>query len=938
MTTTQAGVVLRHLRGLIAADGPGLLGDRQLLERFTAAREEAAFAALVRRHGPMVHGVCRRVLGNAHDAEDAFQATFLVLASRAGTIGKAESVGGWLYQVAYNTALKARASAAARRRREQRVGGRPPADPLAEVTGRELLGVLDEELHKLPERQRAPLVLCYLEGLTRDEAAGRLGFSQSTLKRRLEEGRERLRRRLERRGLALSAALLTAGVGGAAVSSSLGAATVAAGLAVASGGRPAVSAGAASLLRAMSAGPRKAVAAVLAAVAVAAAGAALLACRAPAAAGGDPPQAVGAPQPAPEVRPAEPAVPEKPDLSLKGTVVDAAGKPVGGAKVAVIALVEQPYRGRVGQRGHKVLASGEADKEGRFRLDCAPAMPSRVPFRQLLASAPDHGLGWLPLSDDAGEADLKVKLPDEQVIRGRLIDLQGKGAGGVKLHVAEVLPTPNRGAVGWNTGGTSTSSRMTPAASAPPLYDFPAQPAKLDAWPAEVKTDDGGRFVVRGVGKDQGVTLLATDERFAPQRLVVSTAAKDRPEAVERALEPARWLEGQVVGEDTGKPIGQKVLLDFSRAGELLQVWADEKGHFRVNCLPGLITVEPYPPDGSPYLTRVAFLAWPKGGKTRHEVKVELPRGALVSGQVTEADSGKPVAGAVLSYLPSQDNAVNGMMLSWLRSPGEFVRTKDDGTFMATVYPGKGVLMAKGPTRDYVPERLDSKELGLGPFGASVYADAAVPLDLKPGADAPPVALKVRRGVTVKGRVLDPDGKPAKSALLYHAGSLQDQGDRAYFLDHSPAPLAVKDGAFTLTGLDPKAETPVYVLDRKNEVGGRLVVSGKSAGEEVTIKLQPCARAKGRVVDAAGKPQAGQFLAGLRLLLAPDDRVFLFWPVGGLGSDRDGRLTVPGLIPGATYRYFDGKKQRDFTAEAGKTHDLGEVAPPMYGGGSGGSQ
>src|SRR5262245_14871990 len=175
-----------------------------------------------------------------------------------------------------------------------------------------------------------------------------------------------------------------------------------------------------------------------------------------------------------------------------------------------------------------------------------------------------------------------------------------------------------------------------------------------------------------------------------------------------------------------------------------------------------------------------------------------------------------------------------------MRYPGEFVRTKDDGTFTATVYPNKGILMAKGPTRDYVLERLDRKELGLGKFGAVLYADAAVPLDLKAGADAPPVALKLRRGVTVKGRVLDPDGKPVKSAGLYHPLRLQDQGDLAYFFDHrravdaevallvgpDPGPLAVKDGSFTLTGLDPKAEVPVYVLDRKNEVGGRVVVSG----------------------------------------------------------------------------------------------------------------
>jgi DNA-directed RNA polymerase specialized sigma24 family protein len=108
MATTQAGIVLGRLRGLLADKSDGRPGDGQLLERFASLREESAFAALLQRHGPMVLGVCRRVLRDGHDAEDAFQTTFLTLAQRAGTLGRRESVGGWLYRVAYNAALKAR--------------------------------------------------------------------------------------------------------------------------------------------------------------------------------------------------------------------------------------------------------------------------------------------------------------------------------------------------------------------------------------------------------------------------------------------------------------------------------------------------------------------------------------------------------------------------------------------------------------------------------------------------------------------------------------------------------------------------------------------------------------------------------------------------------------------------------------------------------------
>src|SRR5205085_2443405 len=128
------------------------------------------------RHGPMVVNVCRRVLGDQHLAEEAFQATFLVLVRKAGSIRRRELLGNWLYGTAYRTAAKARAQAARRQAREAQAPVRQPPDPLAEITLRELFAVLDEELHRLAPRYQAPLVLCYLEGQTRDEAARQLGW------------------------------------------------------------------------------------------------------------------------------------------------------------------------------------------------------------------------------------------------------------------------------------------------------------------------------------------------------------------------------------------------------------------------------------------------------------------------------------------------------------------------------------------------------------------------------------------------------------------------------------------------------------------------------------------------------------------------------------------------------------------------------------------
>jgi serpin B len=197
---------LRHLRRTTPSAGAGDPSDGQLLERFAGQRDEAAFAALLERHGRMVWNVCRRVLANASDADDAFQAAFLVLVRKAGSIARRESVGSWLHGVAYRVALEARASAA-RRRTHERQGATMPTVEAANKGGwSEVRQILDEELARLPEKYRAPLVLCYLEGKTNDEAADLLGWTRGTIAGRLSRARDLLRHRLTRRGLGLTSA------------------------------------------------------------------------------------------------------------------------------------------------------------------------------------------------------------------------------------------------------------------------------------------------------------------------------------------------------------------------------------------------------------------------------------------------------------------------------------------------------------------------------------------------------------------------------------------------------------------------------------------------------------------------------------------------------------------------------------------------------------
>ncbi len=212
MAIGKDGAVLRQLRMLFNVGTVRELTDGQLLERFATDRGEVAelaFAVLVERHGPMVLRVCRGVLADAHDTQDAFQATFLVLVRKARALWVRDSLGPWLHQVAYRTASCAR-SAAARRHRHERRAARSEEAAVRPEPPDELETTLHEEINRLPERYRAPVVLCDLEGCTHDQAARHLGWPVGTVKSRLSRGRERLRGRLLRRGLTPDPGLIAA--------------------------------------------------------------------------------------------------------------------------------------------------------------------------------------------------------------------------------------------------------------------------------------------------------------------------------------------------------------------------------------------------------------------------------------------------------------------------------------------------------------------------------------------------------------------------------------------------------------------------------------------------------------------------------------------------------------------------------------------------------
>jgi RNA polymerase sigma factor (sigma-70 family) len=207
-----------------AAPTPGApLRDDELLARFVASGDEGAFADLVKRHGPLVMGVCRRVLGNVHDSEDAFQATFLMLARRAESIRQQSSLAPWLYKVAYHIALKAKAGRRKMRWEESAAwtADSSPLDPLTMAVARDVRKAIDDELDRLPKRYRTVIVLCHLQGMNRDEAAHSLGWSEGAVKGCLERARQILRYRLARRGLALATVLAVVGASQQAAAASI---------------------------------------------------------------------------------------------------------------------------------------------------------------------------------------------------------------------------------------------------------------------------------------------------------------------------------------------------------------------------------------------------------------------------------------------------------------------------------------------------------------------------------------------------------------------------------------------------------------------------------------------------------------------------------------------------------------------------------------------
>jgi RNA polymerase sigma factor (sigma-70 family) len=723
MAAESSGQPLANLRLFLSAQTPSDVPDRELLDRFVGGRDEAAFAALVHRHGSMVLAVCRRVLRDPHDAEDACQATFIILSRKAAAIRKPDALGSWLHGVAFRVARDLRAKLARRTTQTLAPGddvARP--EPAESLTWAEVRQALDEELGRLPEHYRAALVLCYLEGRSRDEAALQLGWSLPALHGRLERGRALLHARLVRRGLTLSAALLAG-----AVAQDLAAAAVPARLVLqivrsAASGAAAVSPQVAALvngaLTAMTRFTKKRL--------VALAFATLLA------AGGYAAYQYGTAEPLAQawtsaLTPNE--VKAEEIVRLSGQVLDPDGQPLEGAQLYLVAMWDSPL--------NEGPPAGTSGKDGRFTL-AAPKSELARHFAaarsvDVLAVAKGFGMAWGPAADFQpkeernkvgpisrftgglwGSAPVLKLTRDDAPLSGRIETPEGKPVAGATVRPSWVYANDANDLTAWSAAVGRKEDFNAPR------KHLPRELGGDGLGRFAVTTDKEGRFTLTGIGANRVATLRLAGPGLAAATIVARTQRGPRldmhlgwfgPDAhgcfgSEFALTAARArpIVGVVRDADTGRPIPGAFVQSHRFAGNPmcgvpdLRTRADAQGRYRLDGMPagkGNALLARGPAD-LPYLASVTEVDT-SAGDAPVELDLKIKRGLWAEGRVTDAATGRPLAADVdyyCLYSNPRGAAYPGFDGAYLQG-GTGYHTDTAGRFRVPVVSGRGIVAAR---------------------------------------------------------------------------------------------------------------------------------------------------------------------------------------------------------------------------------------------------
>jgi RNA polymerase sigma factor (sigma-70 family) len=976
MSNVRLGPVMRQLRRLGAAPG-GEASDAELIEQFSARRHQAAFSALVDRYGPLVWSVCRHVLRQEQDVEDAFQATFLVLAQKAGSIRKREAVASWLHGVAYRVAIAARRDAARRRVREQKCRQPASETPVPEAALQELQAILDEEVGRLPEKYRAPFVLCCLDGKSTAEAAGLLSWKVGTVSGRLSRARQMLRRRLTRRGLALSTALcaiaVSRGAAASCVPAGLARNTARIALTSLQGSAAAVPSSVAALVRGVHRTMQLAyvrnVGTALLAVAVSLAGVGLLTRAALAGRDVDPPLAAAeAPERPRELPPsARTAGPERSAdgaIAYRGRVVDPEGKPVKDAKVYLFIYDFKkwslPVRAVTGTDGRYEFTVPRSEFGTAFGPE---------PWKHAAAVALAEGYGMaLPALSLTGTSDMTRDqtlrlVRDDVPLDGRVLDLQGKPVAGARIRVRGIS-LPQSGDLSRFIQTLKTEKQGLPT-QFQQLMGFrdPYHGWDLDTLFPPVTTGADGRYRIRGIGRERMADLLIegpgieTKYVYALTRRCETVAVpayrgRDAMPAAggvvythygatfDHVAPPSNPVVGTVRDRDTGRPIaGAIVQRSFALPTSdprpidervILRAVTDRGGHYRITGLPlgkgvGLRTA---PPPGQPYLMKVSEVP-ERPGLGPVPLDVDLKRGVWIHGKVSDKVTGKPVRCRYL-YFAFQDNP-HLKEVGQLDPGTQDERVAEDGTFRVAGLPGRGIVAVQAFDDRYLPAGgpKSGPPLQTSPylFFAGQY-HAFAEINPAEGAESVRCDLVLDPGRTLTGTVRGPDGE----AL---AGALGCGLDTVRFWHHQPLPTAT----FTVRGLRPGEPRRLLFAHPAKRLAGTILVRGDENGA-LTVQLEPWGTLTGRLVDAEGKPlkdvqilsDDGVVMTAQGMRPPPLDTGTLLHRVE---PDASGNFRIEGLVPGLRYNLLLGRGNyiaritgtvgRNVQVKSGETKDLGEV-------------
>jgi RNA polymerase sigma factor (sigma-70 family) len=885
----------------------------------------------------MVLRVCRRVLHHTQDSEDAFQATFLVLAGKATSIRKTEALASWLHGVAHRVALRAKRDAGRRHAHEREARPMSARAQAREAEWHEVQAVLDEEIGALPEKYRAPFVLCFLEGKSRAEAARELGLKEGTVWSRLSQARKRLQERLGRRGIALPALLAVAALSGGAARAAPGRLIHSTIQAAGAAGQAARAAAVSARVAALAEGVSKAmpitkwksltlclVAAGLVAIG---AGAALRA---------------NAPPPAGEAAPPSPAGrAEKPDrgaafddsgetVTFRGRVLDPDGKPLAGAEVTLWchlgywAAYRAWHPDTAGPLRPKSLAT--TGEDGRFTATFRKSEVTESPlnmwerpwrFVQVVAAAKGYGPDWASL-DGAGQGELTLRLAkDDVAVKGRVLDLEGRPVVGAGVRVARV-------------GDDSISSLWQPSWA---------------GLSADCTTDRDGRFVLSGVGRGREVLLSIEGDRIEHKLVAAKTPADGAGPEVEVVAKPAKPVEGMVRVKGTGKPLAGVVVYGEEEAHQRrVRAVTDAQGHYRLVGLPkaDAYQISCYPSLETGCLSRSAQVADTEGLRPV-TADVEVRREVEVHCRLIDKVTREPVRGE-LRYTPLEVNPLFSEALGpgGYRPSREFERTRvpgPDGVFRFVAYPGPGLLVVilQGNAGRYLPRPIDPADIAkargdMHMEWAKLFGMYRL-IDPKEGDKPLAVDIELDPGRKATGSLLGPDGKPVSGATAYGLEATPLGRDEDFLERHDVPGVSLKADTFTASVLDPERPRTVSFVHKERRLIGRVELRGDEKGP-VTVPMEPWGVLTGRLVDGDGKP-----IAGVRLgwhypsVTAPG----LPRPVEPFTTDAEGRFRVEGLAPGVKFEitlsggakkgtaFSAGEGLKGLSLEPGQTKDLGDV-------------